>query len=140
MKRFLKALLGDMDDLKTIAQAPAAIVQKATHTDPLTRRKLIEMESAVGGQLFGPVPDGARREFFCLDDTTWMWYEQWRENGQLKQTTVRYEIQQQGILKVQEGPRYSYLQGAELENFMNAIRAYQSQVQAKVYTPILGTS
>jgi hypothetical protein len=32
MKRFLKALLGDMDDLKVIAKAPTVIVQKATHT------------------------------------------------------------------------------------------------------------
>lgn len=140
MKRFLKSLLGDMDDLKAISKAPKVIVQKATNTEPLTRRKLIEMESAVGGQLFGTVPAGHRREFFCLDDTTWMWYEQWRENGQIKQTTVRYEIQQQGILKVQEGARYSYLQGAELDNFMNAIRTYGAQVQAKVYAPILGVA
>lgn len=140
MKRFLKALLGDMDDLKVIAKAPTVIVQKATHTEPLTRRKLIEMESAVGGQLFGPVPADRRREFFCLDDTTWMWYEQWRENGQVRHTTVRYEVQQQGILKVQEGARYSYLQGAELENFMQAIRAYEAQVHTKVYAPILGTA
>lgn len=140
MKRFLKSLLGDMDDLKAISKAPKVIVQKATNTEPLTRRKLIEMESAVGGQLFGTVPAGHRREFFCLDDTTWMWYEQWRENGQIKHTTVRYEIQKQGILKVQEGARYSYLEGAEFDNFMNAIRAYGQQVRARVYTPIIGAA
>ena len=140
MKRFLKSLLGDMDDLKAISKAPKVIVQKATNTEPLTRRKLIEMESAVGGQLFGTVPAGRRREFFCLDDTTWMWYEQWRENGQIKHTTVRYEIQKQGILKVQEGARYSYLEGAEFDNFMNAIRAYGQQVRARVYTPIIGAA
>lgn len=140
MNRFIKALLGDMDDLKLIANAPKVIVQKATNTQPLTRRKLIEMESAIGGRLFGPVPSDRRREFFCLDDTTWMWYEQWRENGQIKQTTVRYEIQQQGILKVQEGARYSYLEGAEFDNFMNAIRAYGQQVRARVYTPIIGAA
>lgn len=140
MNRFVRALLGDMDDLKVIANASKVIVQKATNTQPLTRRKLIEMESAIGGRLFGPVPSDRRREFFCLDDTTWMWYEQWRENGQIKQTTVRYEIQQQGILKVQEGARYSYLEGAEFNNFMNAIRAYGQQVRARVYTPIIGAA
>lgn len=141
MNRFLRSLLGDMDDLKLIAQAPVVIAQKATHTQPLTRRKLIEMESAVGGRLFGSVQSGGRREFFCLDDVTWIWYEQWRDsNNRLQQTTVRYEIQPQGIMKVQEGARYSYLQGTELDNFMGAIRAYGVEVQSKIYAPLLSAA
>lgn len=141
MKKFLKILLGDMDDLKLVAKTPATIAKKHKQVEPLTKRKLIELESSIGGQLFGPVPANQRREFFCLDDTTWMWYEQWRdESGNLRQTTVRYEVQPQGILKAQEGARYSYLQGAELDNFMKAIQAYDHQVRTKIYGPILNTA
>ena len=34
----------------------------------LTDRRLIEMESRIGRELFGPIPAGHRRDFFCLDE------------------------------------------------------------------------
>lgn len=107
----------------------------------LTERELLTLESEIGGQLFGPVPAGHRREFFCLDDHTWIWYEEWLDDVKKKQsTTVRYEVSPTGILKVQEGARYNYLEGEELRNFGVAVRLYYEQVARKVYhrDPVTG--
>jgi hypothetical protein len=100
----------------------------------LTERELLTLESEIGSRLFGPIPDGHRREFFCLDDHTWIWHEEWLDSKKkLERSTVRYEISDQGVLKVQEGARYSYLAGEELENFYVAVRMYYEQVARHVY-------
>lgn len=101
----------------------------------LTERELLQLESEIGAKLFGDIPAGHRREFFCLDAKTWIWYEE-SINAQTKkrdQTTTRYEIHDNGILKVLEGARYSYLEGAELENFVLATRMYFEQVARGIY-------
>lgn len=103
-------------------------------TSKITERDLLREESKVGATLFGPVPSGRRREFFCLDETTWIWHEEWRDNhGVERQSTVRYEIHPKGILKVSDGPRYQYLEGAELDNFAKATRVYYEEVSKQVY-------
>jgi hypothetical protein len=51
----------------------------------------------------------------------------------MRSTTVRYEVQEKGVLKVQEGARYSYLEGQELQNFMSAIQLYYSRVAREIY-------
>ena len=101
----------------------------------LTERELIQLESDIGANLFGPIPATHRREFFCLDRITWIWYEEWTdvETGKQKSTTTRYEIHDNGILKAQEGAHYSYLEGEELQNLTMAIEMYYEQVARKVY-------
>lgn len=101
----------------------------------LTERELIQLESDIGAQLFGGVPKGHRREFFNLDLSTWIWYDEWLDSvtGQRKNTTIRYEIHENGILKVQEGARYSFIDGQELENFMSAIHLYYERVARELY-------
>ena len=101
----------------------------------LTERQLIQLESEIGGKLFGPIPEGGRREFFNLDEKTWIWYEQWLdEAGISHSTTTRYELQDDRILKAQDGAQYSYLEGAELENFGVAVQMYYEQVMRSVYS------
>lgn len=100
----------------------------------LTDRELLNLESAIGAQLFGPVALGHRREFFCLDEATWIWHEEWFDDKKKLQTaTTRYEVQDKGILKVQGGARYSYLEGEELTNLLLAIRMYYERVMREVY-------
>lgn len=100
----------------------------------LTERELITLESEVGGQLFGPVQKGGRREFFNLDPKTWLWHEEWLDAaGKKQQSTIRYEVDDKGILKVSEGARYDYLQGAELDNFTVAIQMYYERVMREIY-------
>ncbi len=100
----------------------------------LTERELLQLESEIGSQLFGPIPKGHRRSFFNLDQSTWIWHEEWLDDkNNLQQATTRYEIQNGHILKVQEGARYSYLEGKELENLALAVQMYFERVMREVY-------
>lgn len=100
----------------------------------LTERDLLSLESQIGASIFGPIPNGHRREFFCLDERTWIWHEEWKdEKSTQRTTTTRYELHDKGILKVQEGARYKYIEGEELQNLQVAIRMYYEQVARKVY-------
>lgn len=129
LKKALTLLTGDDTSLDFLK-----IPKKTRPLKVLTERELLTLESEIGGQLFGPIPSGHLREFFCLDDNTWIWYEEWRDDKKKRQsTTVRYEISPQGVLKVQEGGRYAYLEGDELRNFGLSVRLYYEQVARKVY-------
>ena len=100
----------------------------------LTERELIQLESEIGRELFGVVPKGHRREFFNLDKDTWIWYEEFTDQlGVKRSSTTRYEVQQKGILKAQDGAQYSYIEGDELHNFIVAVQMYYEQVARKVY-------
>lgn len=100
----------------------------------LTERELIQLESEIGGALFGPIPAGYHRQFFNLDPRTWIWYEEYKDaNGVKQSVTTRYEVQEKGILKAQDGAKYSYLEGEELRNFGVAVQAYYEQVMRGVY-------
>ena len=99
-----------------------------------TRRQLIQRESEIGGQLFGPVPDGHHRQFFNLDPTTWIWYEEWAdEKGETQSRTTRYEVHQNGVLKIQDDAPYYFIEGQELVNLTAAIRTYYERVSREVY-------
>ena len=92
--------------------------------------ELIRFEAQIGGQLFGPVPKGHRREFFCLDEHTWVWHEEWRdENGGQQAVTTRYDVRPSGILKAQ-GSQYQPLSTAETLNLMRAVELYGQRVNA----------
>lgn len=140
-KNFIKLLVGDTSDVAALTQLPQAVTRRFDATPrPLTDRELIQHESRIGAQLFGPTPAGQRREFFCVDENSWIWYEEWKDaEGKPQQSTIRYEVQPAGILKIQEGARYNYLEGDELNNFMASIAAYQQQVSTQLYGQILKT-
>lgn len=100
----------------------------------ITDRDLLRLESKIGATLFGPTAKGHRREFFCLDESTWIWHEEWKdEKGVDRQSTVRYEIHPNGILKVTEGPRYAFIEGDELDNFAEATRLYYERAAREIY-------
>lgn len=100
----------------------------------LTSRDLIRMESAIGASLFGPIPAGHRREFFYLDNQTWVWYEEWIDNtGKTHEMTTRYEVHPNGVLKVQDGQPYAVVEGEELRNLLLATRVYYQRTSKEVY-------
>lgn len=103
--------------------------------EKLTERELIQLESQIGQSVFGPLPSNVvRREFFNLDDKTWIWHEEVKKDGQPNsEVTIRYEVQPKGILKVQSGPRYTYIEGAELQNFVMAVHEYYERVTRGLY-------
>jgi hypothetical protein len=100
----------------------------------LTERELIQHESRIGGQLFGPVPHGHHRQFFNLDASTWVWYEEWSdEKGKVHSKTTRYEVHENGVLKIQDNAPYYYIEGQELDNLLIATRMYYERVAKDVY-------
>lgn len=100
----------------------------------VTTRELLRREAEVGGQLFGPVPPGHSRQFFCLDKHSWIWHEQWTDElGQTRHLTTRYEVRGSGILKAQGDQPYHYTALDEAKNLVAAIKLYNRQVPAQVY-------
>lgn len=108
----------------------------------ITRRDLIRMESKIGSTVFGPIPASHRREFFCLDEHTWVWYEEWIDEatGQRREMTTRYEVHPHGVLKVQDGQPYALVEGEELRNLAIATRMYRERVMREIYhrDPVTG--
>jgi len=91
-------------------------------------RSLMRAEAKIGGQLFGPVPKGHNRQFFCLDDHTWIWYEEWQTKGQRQTVTTRYEVRPNGVLKAQGNQPYQRLSHDEARNLYRAVDLYRQRV------------
>ncbi len=105
--------------LPSLSRAKATIAPKTQH--------YLELESDLGSQLFGPVPEGVDRKFFhSTTKNTWIWHE----NG----TTIRYEVRPHGVFKKILGGRYTQITGPELENFRTAARTYLTLIKNRLYT------
>lgn len=130
LKKALTLFVGNTEDLSYLKMPKS----KDRVLKRLTERELIQLESEIGRELFGPIPEGHRREFFNLDAHTWIWYEEFKAaDGTKQSTTTRYEVQEKGILKAQEGACYSYIEGAELQNLLLAVRMYHERVMRNLY-------
>lgn len=128
-KKALTLLVGNTDDI-----AYLKMPKNPKQPRKMTERELIQQESNIGRELFGPIPEGHRREFFCLDDNTCIWYEEYvGKDGKPVSSTTRYEIQGDKVLKAQEGARYSYLEGTELNNLLLAVNLYYERVMRGLY-------
>lgn len=128
LSKALSLLVGDTEDVISLKMPKVRPFKK------LTERELIQLESEIGATLFGVVPQGTYRKFFNLDPKTWIWYEESTDVGGNRRTmTTRYEVQQKGILKAQDGANYSYLEGEELRNFVLAVQMYYERVMREVY-------
>lgn len=100
-------------------------------------RDLLRHEAKIGGQLFGPVPAGGRREFFCLDEHTWIWHEEWKDaKGATQSRTTRYDVRPEGILKAQDGKPYLMVTDKEAERLYDAAKTYNRRVQNELYQAV----
>ncbi len=114
-------------------------IVKGTHTQRQVNRdtafynNLIRHEAKIGGEVFGPVPSGVRREFFCLDENTWIWHEEWTENGQKIVRTTRYDVRPDGILKAVDGKNYQHVTHAEAGRLLSAAKLYQKKIHEELY-------
>lgn len=110
------------------------VTQKEDQRRAELYRNLIRHEAKIGGELFGPVPRGGRREFFCLDEHTWVWHEEWTDNyGQHQSKTTRYDVRPNGILKSQNG-QYQKLSVDEARNLRAAVVAYRDKIKTDLYS------
>jgi hypothetical protein len=104
--------------------------KKVTRAD--IERDLIRRESEIGRTLFGPLPVGTKRDFFCLDETTWIWHEE--SKGSVKVT--RYMIKPTEIVKSVNGGQYERITSKEAENFRLATQAYAQKIDELLYKQI----
>ena len=106
--------------------------QKSSDKRAEQYRNLIRHEAKIGGKLFGPIPKGHRREFFCLDEHTWVWYEEWTDaNGQRQSKTTRYDVRPKGVVKIQDGHPSQYVGLEEARNLYQAVELYKQRVDAE---------
>lgn len=97
-------------------------------------RNLIRHEARIGGRIFGRTHPGVRREFFCLDERTWVWHEEWIDSrGQSRVQTTRYDVRPDGILKSQYG-KYQPVTVDEANRLYTAARMYQNAVKGELYS------
>lgn len=99
-----------------------------------SRAELINAESKLGSTIFGPIPEGHRREFFHDRENVWLWHEDWLDREKHRhQLTVRYEVRPSGVYKKLSAGKYVQLKGAELENFRQATKVYLHIIKQKLY-------
>ena len=113
--------------LKNVSQ------QRSADRNAELYRNLIRQEAKIGGSLFGPIPSGHRREFFCLNEHTWIWYEEWRDQtGHKRSKTTRYDVRPNGVVKVQDGHQSQYVSLEEGRNLYRAVGLYKQRVAAEL--------
>lgn len=118
ISRFLNAFTGQRDEQRRAQRY----------------RDLIRREATIGGQLFGPIPVNGRREFFCLDEHTWVWHEEWTDQqGQHHAITTRYDVRPHGVFKAQDGQPYRPVTKEEARHLRQAAILYNKKVRAAVY-------
>lgn len=107
--------------------------QKSEELQAELYRKFMRHEAQIGGTLFGPVPAGTRREFFCLDEHTWVWHEEWTDQtGRVHIKTTRYDVRPNGILKVQDGV-YRKVEKEEADRLFEAAEIYIQRAKREIY-------
>jgi hypothetical protein len=113
-------------------------VQRQQDREAELYRSLVRREAKIGGEIFGPVPAGGRREFFCLDEHTWIWHEEWIDtNRQRRIKTTRYDIRPTGILKAQDGQTYQHVSLEEAERLLQAAKVYETRIKSELYASYL---
>lgn len=110
----------------------AIIGQKPAEREADLYRKLIRHEAKIGGELFGPVQPNGRREFFCLDEHTWVWHEEWTDQAGQHIKTTRYDVRPDAILKVQDG-HYQSVSAQEALRLRDAVRLYRQRTKQELY-------
>lgn len=100
---------------------------------------LIRFEARLGGELFS-TPKGHRRQFFCLDETTWVWHEEWTDANKRRQTsTTRYIVRPDCVVKALGDGNYQRLSDTEAGNLYKAALAYRDKVHGayqKLLAPV----
>lgn len=101
----------------------------------LAYRNLIRREGVIGGTLFGAIPAGHTREFFCLDEHTWVWHETWVDKTGIRRSrNTHYSVRPTGIVKTSNGGQsYHSLSPSELKNFADAVQLYRKKVVSTLY-------
>jgi hypothetical protein len=141
VQQALKKIIRSQPNSASWAAKAFQTTSKKNKLSEARKRDLIRQESEIGAKLFGEIPAGHKREFFCLDAHTWVWHEEWSESlsGAKQYQTIRYEVRDNGILKSVNGQDYAWVPPEEAENLAHAAILYHQYVSAIVYgQPVKG--
>jgi hypothetical protein len=120
MSKFLDFVLG--------TNPQQAVEQQRTEV----YKALMHYTAHIGGEVFGPIPKGSRREFFCLDEQTWVWHEEWTDKAGHHVMTTRYDVRPNGVFKSQGHNSYVALSPEEARNLRNAVITYYQRVMPEL--------
>jgi hypothetical protein len=96
-------------------------------------QSMLRKEAKIGGAMFGPLPAGHSREFFCLDRHTWVWHESWLDaQGNQQMVNTHYTVRPDGILKSQNNQGYQKVSSEELKTLRQAVKLYGERVPAEL--------
>ncbi len=119
---------------KLLTDAFGILKDEKHYTNKLTYDDLVNAESAIGRTIFGPVPEGRRREFFEAKKNVWIWHESYlNAAGVMEEMTIRYEVRPAGVYKKAGKSGYRKIEGDELNNFRKAAKSYLKLVKTKLY-------
>lgn len=106
--------------------------QNAQNRRADAHKALLHHVAKIGGEVFGPIPAGRRREFFCLDEHTWVWHEEWKDGAGQHAITTRYDVRPSGILKSQGAHSYQRLTPQEEQNFRAAAYTFYQKIKPEL--------
>ncbi len=106
--------------------------------NPEQRRKeilneLIRQESSISRDIFGPIPKGGVREFFCLDEHNWVWHEEWQTTEGRKTRVTRYIISNKNIVKTINNGHPQSVSLKEAHNLEKAAKIYLHRAKKHIY-------
>ncbi len=117
---------------------PSTRAQRQRDREAELYRSLIRREAKIGGEIFGAVPKGVKREFFCLDQHTWIWHEEWVDTKGIRRIkTTRYDVRPTGILKAQDGQQYQHVSLEEADRLVQASQVYEQRMHDELYAAYL---
>lgn len=90
---------------------------------------ILKHEAKLGAAIFKKTEDEVKREFYCLNETTWVW----RQGAEI----VFYKVNPTSIYKSNDGLSYRLAGRKEAKRLYDAARAYRHIVKAQVYDSLL---
>lgn len=105
----------------------------ARYDEMATRDRLMKLEAIVGGDIFGEVPADRYREFYCQDEKTWVWHEQWSENGTPKEMITTYDVRPDGVYKSFNEGEFLKVSPVEIIRLYEAAKRYRTKIKREVY-------
>lgn len=131
-----QALTHNVDQTNFIKAIAKKLFNREWKPEPVTVESLKTKESAIGGSLFYTGRPNERFEFWNDNLRSWFFYQELSgTNGAKHSTTLHYEVNPLGILKVNTntGINCKYIRGEERDEFMLATSLYYERVMKYLY-------
>jgi hypothetical protein len=90
---------------------------------------ILRHESKLGAKIFKKSKDSMNREFYCLNETTWVW----RQGAE----TVFYKVNPTNVYKSNDGVNYRLASKKEASHLYKAAKVYRNLVSEKIYNSLL---